>query len=125
MEQDLIIYVREHAKEYKENPTRDFGQNKDAEYRQHICAITDGLVRMAEVAGRTKFTCNQLLRECYNLVDHELHTYDEWKELGAVIRKGQHPYLFWGDAISLDCTKYTFYPVRFLYCEDQVIRNSK
>ena len=53
------------------------------DYRMHLRAITDGLVEMAKAAGRKKFSCNQLLRECYNMVDAEFHTYDEWKEQGA------------------------------------------
>ena len=90
------------------------------EYREHLKVITNGLIEMAKAAGRTDYKCNQLLRECYNLVDQELHTFDEWKEKGAHIRKGQHAYLFWGKPITTE-SGYSFSPVRFLYCRDQVV----
>ena len=54
--------------------------SKMHDYRMHLRAITDGLVEMAKAAGRRKYSCNQLLRECYNLVDAELKTFDQWKE---------------------------------------------
>ena len=46
-------------------------------YRMHLRTITNGLIEMAKAAGRQKYTCNQLLRECYNLQDEELHTYEK------------------------------------------------
>ena len=39
--------------------------SKMHDYRMHLRTITDGLVEMAKAAGRSKYTCNQLLRECY------------------------------------------------------------
>ena len=54
-------------------------------YRLHLRTITNGLIEMAKAAGRSKYTCNQLLRECYNLVDAELKTFDQWKEEGAFV----------------------------------------
>lgn len=98
------------------NQTRS---QKYHEYREHLKVITNGLIEMAKAAGRTDYKCNQLLRECYNLVDQELHTYDEWHEKGARIREGQHAYLFWGKPITTKAG-YSFSPVQFLFCRDQV-----
>lgn len=88
-------------------------------YRMHLRTITNGLIEMAKAAGRTKYTCNQLLRECYNLVDAEFHTYDEWKEQGAFVRKGQHAYLFWGAPITNE-QGVRYFPVEFRFSREQV-----
>ena len=88
-------------------------------YRMHLRTITDGLIEMAKAAGRTKYTCNQLLRECYNLVDAEFHTYEEWKEQGAFVRRGEHAYLFWGAPITNE-RGFRYYPVEFRFSREQV-----
>ena len=44
--------------------TQASNPSKMHDYRMHLRAITDGLVEMAKAAGRSKYTCNQLLREC-------------------------------------------------------------
>lgn len=88
-------------------------------YRLHLRTITNGLIEMAKAAGRSKYTCNQLLRECYNLVDAELKTFDQWKEEGAFVRKGEHAYLFWGHPITNE-KGFRYYPVEFRFCREQV-----
>lgn len=88
-------------------------------YRMHLRTITNGLVEMAKAAGRTKYTYNQLLRECYNLVDTEFHTYEEWKDQGAFVRKGQHAYLFWGAPV-VKGNGVRYCPVEFRFCREQV-----
>lgn len=88
-------------------------------YRIHLRTITNGLIEMAKAAGRTKFTCNQLLRECYNMVDAEFHTYEQWKEQGAYIRKGEHAYLFWGAPITNE-RGIRYCPVEFRFSREQV-----
>ena len=99
--------------------TTEVTKSKMHDYRAHLRTITNGLVEMAKAAGRTKFTCNQLLRECYNLTNTELMTYDQWKEQGAYIRKGEHAYLFWGAPVVSE-TGVKYCPVEFLFCRDQV-----
>ena len=89
------------------------------DYRMHLRAITDGLVEMAKAAGRKKFSCNQLLRECYNMVDTEFHTYDEWKEQGAFVRRGEHAYLFWGAPVTNE-RGVRYCPVEFRFSREQV-----
>lgn len=70
-------------------------------YKNHLFVITSGLEEMAKAAGRTKFVKNQLLRECYNLLDEEVRTEDEWKEEGARVKRDERPYLFWkGEDVS-------------------------
>ena len=88
-------------------------------YRMHLRTITNGLIEMAKAAGRSKYTCNQLLRECYNLADVEFHTYEQWKEQGAFVRKGQHAYLFWGKPVTND-KGVRYCPVEFLFSREQV-----
>ena len=73
-----------------ENATAKVASTKMHEYREHLKKITNGLMDLAKQAGRTDYTRNQLLRECYNLVDVELNTFEGWKEKGAQVRKGQH-----------------------------------
>ena len=94
-------------------------ESKMKDYRAHLRAITNGLVEMAKAAGRTKFSNNQLLRECYNLMDSELMTYEQWKEQGAYVRRGEHAYLFWGSPITTE-TGYKFCPIQFLFSREQV-----
>jgi hypothetical protein len=89
------------------------------DYRMHLRAITDGLVEMAKATGRKKFSCNQLLRECYNMVDAEFHTYDEWKEQGAFVRRGEHAYLFWGAPVTNE-RGVRYCPVEFRFSREQV-----
>ena len=93
--------------------------SKMHDYRAHLRAISDGLIEMAKAAGRTQFTCNQLLRECYNLVNAELKTYAQWKEEGAYIRRGEHAYLFWGSPITTENGS-KYFPIEFRFCREQV-----
>lgn len=93
--------------------------NRMQNYRMHLRTITNGLVEMAKAAGRTKFTCNQLLRECYNLVDAEFRTYEQWKEQGAYVRKGEHAYLFWGRPTT-SAQGFSYWPIEFKFCREQV-----
>lgn len=93
--------------------------SKMHDYRAHLRTITNGLVEMAKAAGRTQFTNNQLLRECYNLIDAELMTYDQWKELGAYVRRGEHAYLFWGAPITCE-NGVRYCPIEFKFCRAQV-----
>ena len=64
-------------------------------YKEHLTVITNGLIEMAKSAGRKRFVKNQLLRECYNLLNEELRTEEEWNERGAYVKHGEHAYLFW------------------------------
>ena len=99
--------------------TQASNSSKMHDYRMHLRAITDGLVEMAKAAGRSKYTCNQLLRECYNLIDAELKTYEQWKEEGAYVRRGEHAYLFWGKPVRND-HGIRYCPVEFRFCREQV-----
>lgn len=64
-------------------------------YKEHLTVITNGLIEMAKSAGRKRFVKNQLLSECYNLLNEELHTEEEWNARGAYVKRGEHAYLFW------------------------------
>ena len=94
-------------------------ESKMKDYRAHLRTITNGLVEVAKAAGRTKFSNNQLLRECYNLIDSELMTYEQWKEQGAYVRRGEHAYLFWGKPITTEAG-YKYSPIQFLFSREQV-----
>jgi len=92
---------------------------KIAEYRRQLKSITNKLDEMAKMSGRTDYTCNQLLRECYSLVGKKLKTIKEWNAENFSVRKGQHAYLFWGQPTeSPDGHRYC--PIEFLFSEDQV-----
>lgn len=99
--------------------TNAIHESKMRDYRAHLRTITNGLVEMAKAAGRSTFTNNQLLRECYNLLDQELLTYDQWKEQGAYVRRGEHAYLFWGAPITTE-TGHRYCPIQFLFSREQV-----
>lgn len=104
------------------NKVNTFTNNQSSkmqDYRNHLRTITNGLVEMAKAAGRSKYTSNQLLRECYNLIDAELKTYDQWKEQGAYVRRGEHAYLFWGAPITNE-RGIRYCPIEFRFCRDQV-----
>lgn len=93
--------------------------SKMQQYRLQLKSITDKLCEMAQTSGRRSVSCNQLLRECYQLTNTELDTYDGWKAKGGIIRKGQHAYLFWGKRTQADAG-YSYCPVQFLFAREQV-----
>lgn len=79
-------------------------EERKAELNEYLTTITNGLIEMAQSAGRKNYTKNQLLRECYNIGTlDELHTIDEWHKLGRKIKEREHGYLFWynGEAVLL------------------------
>lgn len=94
-------------------------QEKLHEFREHLLVITNGLIEMCKAAGRKVPEANQLLRECYNLVDCELHTIEGWKQKGFKPREGQHGYLFWYNPQTRDYDKETSM-IQFMFCKDQV-----
>ncbi len=93
--------------------------SKIQQYRIQLKSITNKLREMAEISGRTTATSNQLLRECYQLTNTELDTYEGWAAKGAYIRKGQHAYLFWGQRV-VSSNGYEYFPVQFLFAREQV-----
>lgn len=93
--------------------------SKMQDYRAHLRTITDGLVEMAKAAGRSRFTMNQLLRECYNQVNAEFHTFEQWKEMGAYVIRGEHAYLFWGAPIIKE-NGARYFPIEFRFSREQV-----
>lgn len=99
--------------------TTEITPSRMQNYRMHLRTITNGLIEMAKAAGRSKYTCNQLLRECYNMADAEFHTYEQWKEQGAFVRRGQHAYLFWGKPVVNE-KGVRYCPVEFLFSREQV-----
>lgn len=103
-----------------ENMNTESKTSRMHDYREHLKTITNGLVEMAKAAGRSEFTKNQLLRECYNLVNVDMDTFEGWKARGAQIRKGQHAYLFWGAPIENEAG-IRFCPVSFRFAKEQVI----
>lgn len=92
---------------------------KIAEYRRQLKSITNKLVEMAKMSGRTDYTRNQLLRECYSLVGVKLRTIEDWNAENYSIKKGQHAFLFWGQPVTSE-KGYTYCPIQFLFAQDQV-----
>lgn len=93
--------------------------SKMQQYRLQLKSITNKLQDMAHTSGRTNASCNQLLRECYQLTNTELDTFEGWSARGARVRKGQHAYLFWGKRTHSDAG-YAYFPVQFLFSSEQV-----
>ena len=93
--------------------------SKMQQYRIQLKSITNQLREMAQTSGRGNATCNQLLRECYQLTDTELDTYEGWTAKGGKVRKGQHAYLFWGKPTQAEAG-YSYFPVQFLFAREQV-----
>lgn len=92
--------------------------SKMQQYRLQLKSITGKLREMAQTSGR-KATCNQLLRECYQLTNSELDTFDGWTAKGGRVRKGQHAYLFWGKPTQSE-NGYDYFPIQFLFAREQV-----
>ena len=93
--------------------------SKMQQYRLQLKSITAKLREMAQTSGRTDVSGNQLLRECYQLTNAELDTFEGWTAKGAKVKKGQHAYLFWGKQVR--STKgYTYFPVEFLFSREHV-----
>lgn len=90
------------------------------QYRAQLRSITNNLRSLAQAAGRTKISANTLLKECYQLTDAVLDTYDGWAAKGAYVRKGQHAYLFWGKPVSSADGTFKYCPVQFMFTQDQV-----
>ena len=104
--------------------TRDAARNqselsKIQQYRLQLKSITSKLREMAETSGRGNTSSNELLRECYQLTNTELDTYDGWIAKGGQVRKGQHAYLFWGKRVQAEAG-YAYCPVQFLFAREQV-----
>ena len=104
--------------------SRDANRNqselsKMQQYRLQLKSITGKLREMAQASGRTTATSNQLLRECYQLTNTELDTFEGWTAKGGRIRKGQHAYLFWGKRTQSE-NGYAYFPIQFLFAREQV-----
>ncbi|MBR0309908.1 MAG: hypothetical protein IJQ97_03375 [Paludibacteraceae bacterium] len=92
---------------------------KMQQYRIQLKSISNKLRDMALASGRAKTSSNELLRECYQLTNTELDTYEGWNAKGGQVRKGQHAYLFWGKRTQSPAG-YSYYPVQFLFAKEQV-----
>ncbi len=91
-------------------------------------------VQAGEIEPSQDGTVNGLLREMYAQQGHrELHTFDEWKERGYAVRKGQKAILLWGkprkkdkeqDEAADDASKTEpqedFFPVCYVFSQMQV-----
>ena len=93
--------------------------SKMQQYRIQLKSITNQLREMALTSGRTNASCNQLLRECYQLTNAELDTFEGWTAKGGRVRKGQHAYLFWGKRTQ-STAGYNYFPIQFLFAREQV-----
>lgn len=93
--------------------------SKMQQYRLQLKSITSKLREMAQTSGRTDVSGNQLLRECYQLTNTELDTFDGWQAKGGKVKRGQHAYLFWGKRTQTKAG-YTYFPVEFLFAREQV-----
>lgn len=80
-------------------------------------------------------TKNGLLRQYYAMAGHkELHTFNEWKELGYNVKKGETAIVFWGKPKATkeakeqakeagkdeDTAKEDYFPLAYLFSQKQV-----
>ena len=102
--------------------------------RQALKDLCNTLQATAKVAGMEE-TPNELLREYYAQAGHtELKTFEEWKQAGFYIRKGEKAILLWGhpkpSRQAKEAAKQAgkpeeeaendFYPLAYLFSNQQV-----
>lgn len=106
------------------------------ERRQALRDLSNELKSMAQINGKEAHV-NELLRDFYAGTGHtELKTFDQWKEDGYFVRKGEKALLLWGkpkaskNAIqeateqgkSEEDADTDFYPLAYLFSKQQVTR---
>ena len=104
--------------------------------RQALRDLSNELKSLAELNGQ-EANVNELLRDFYAGTGHtELKTFDQWKEDGYFIRKGEKALLLWGkpkaskNAIqeatqqgkSEEDADTDFYPLAYLFSQQQVTK---
>ena len=102
--------------------------------RQALKDLCNTLQAAAKAAGKEE-TPNELLREYYAQAGHtELKTFEEWKQAGFYIRKGEKAILLWGHpkpsrqakeaakqaGKAEEEAKNDFYPLAYLFSNKQV-----
>lgn len=106
------------------------------ERRQALRDLSNELKSMAQINGKEAHV-NELLREFYAGAGHtELKTFDQWKEDGYFVRKGEKALLLWGKPTasktaiqeateqgkSEEDADTDFYPLAYLFSKQQVTR---
>jgi hypothetical protein len=106
------------------------------ERRQALRDLCNELKSMAQINGKEAHV-NELLRDFYAGTGHtELKTFEQWKEDGYFVRKGEKALLLWGkpkaskNAIqeateqgkSEEDADTDFYPLAYLFSKQQVTR---
>lgn len=80
--------------------TRTAKQEAARQKRAELKAVSNMLkkaVQSGQIPPSEDGTINGLLRDMYAQQGHtELKTFDEWKEVGYIVRKGQKAILLWG-----------------------------
>lgn len=69
------------------------------EWLRNISAEFQAQRKILEMMGTDKIpTINEMLRTYYEKESHitELNTFDQWKEKGYQVRRGEKAFLFWG-----------------------------
>lgn len=106
------------------------------ERRKALKDLSNQLKTMAEQSGQ-EATVNELLRQYYAEARHtDLKTFDQWKEKGFAVRKGEKAFLLWGKPTASKTAKQTtteqgkpeedakndFYPLAYLFSQQQVTK---
>ena len=100
------------------------------ERRQALRDLSNELKSLAQLNGKEAHV-NELLREFYAGSGHtELKTFEQWKEQGFSVRKGEKALLLWGKPKARQTEEQTedgseestteFYPLAFMFCMQQV-----
>lgn len=66
------------------------------ERRNELKTLSHNLVKAAEASMRQFETVNELIKEYYESLGHKtLKSFNEWKEEGYTVKKGEHALLLW------------------------------
>lgn len=111
---------------------REIAQERRAALKD-LCSSLEQMVKMGMIEPSE--TKNGLLRQYYAMAGHkELHTFNEWKELGYHVKKGESAILFWGKPKATTAAKEAakaagqdeekakedYFPLAYLFSNKQV-----
>ena len=94
-----------------------------AAQRAALKSLTQSL--RPKVASGEFPTVNQALLASYQTKKHTtFNSYEGWLKAGKIVKKNSKPFLVWGAPVEKpgsDGEPYTYFPVRYLYSNAQVV----
>lgn len=106
-------------------------ENNKERRRQRLEKLMELSHGVSSLVKEGKYTTiNQaLIERCYRTEGHnEFHTFNEWKKLGAKIKKGAEAFCVWGKPKQVtvpiedgDDKLEDFYPMAYIFSNQQVV----